>query len=253
MSLAGEPEVAADGRPLLVLQHIACEPPAAYEDVLREWGLPFDRVESDDGEPLPDWRGYGAIVAMGGPMGAYEEARLPWLTAERRLIAEAVRSGLPYWGVCLGSQLLASSLGARVFPGPRAEVGLLPVRRTAAALGDPVFRHAPDSFIALQWHGDTFELPDGAIHLARSDAYEQQAFAFGRAYALQFHIEVDAALATSWGDVPAYEHSLRELLGDGALPRLVAQVREHEMQATALARTLFAAWLEHVVGLTAPR
>ena len=109
----------------LVLQHISCEPPAAYEDELRAWGVELHRVEIDEGEPLPDWREFAGIVAMGGPMGAYEDERLPWLTAEKRLIAEAVADGRPYWGVCLGAQLLAASLGARVYPGPVAEVGVL--------------------------------------------------------------------------------------------------------------------------------
>jgi GMP synthase (glutamine-hydrolysing) len=234
---------------LLVLQHISCEPPAAYEDELRDWGLELDRVEVDEGEPLPDWRDFAGIVAMGGPMGAYEDERLPWLTAEKRLIADAVRSGLPYWGVCLGSQLLAASLGADVFAGPAAEVGVLPVFTTAAAAGDPVFAGAPAEFAALQWHSDTFALPEGAVQLARSDAYEQQAFVFGRAYALQFHLEVDAGLATEWGDVPAYADSLRALLGDSALPWLIEQVNQTERESTALARRLFANWLEHVVGL----
>ena len=234
---------------ILVLQHIACEPPAAYEDELREWGVELHRVEVDEGDRLPDWREFSAIVAMGGPMGAYEDERLPWLTAEKQLISDAVRAGTPYWGVCLGSQLLAASLGAEVFPGPRAEVGLLPVFTTAAATSDPVFGAAPAEFVALQWHGDTFALPEGATRLARSDAYPEQAFVFERAYGLQFHLEVDAALATAWGDVPAYAQSLEALLGEGALPRLVDEVRYHEASATQLARRLLAAWLEHVVRL----
>ena len=118
---------------LLVLQHIACEPPAAYEDELVARGVPLARVEVDEGEPIPDWREFAGIVAMGGPMGAYEDDAYPWLAEEKRLIAEAVRSGQPYWGVCLGAQLLAASLGARVYPGERAEVGVLPVRLTEAA------------------------------------------------------------------------------------------------------------------------
>ena len=239
-------------RPLLVLQHIACEPPAAYEDELRAWGADLDRIEVDEGEPLPDWRAYAGIIAMGGPMGAYEEERLPWLAAEKRLIGEAVRSGLPFWGVCLGVQLLAASLGARAFPGDRAEVGMLTVELTAAGAADPVFSQLPQSFQALQWHSDTFELPAGAVQLARSAAYEQQAFRIGNAYGVQFHLEVDVALATEWGAVPAYAQSLRELLGDDGLPNLLAALARHEAESVAHARRLFAAWLEHVVGLTPP-
>ena len=102
---------------VLVLQHIACEPPGVYEDVLLERGASIHRVELDEGESLPDWRGFDAIVAMGGPMSVNDEDALPWLAAEKRAIGEAVRAGTPFWGVCLGVQLLAASLGARV---PRA-------------------------------------------------------------------------------------------------------------------------------------
>lgn len=233
----------------LVLQHIACEPPAAFEDELLAWGAVLDRIEVDEGEPLPDWRGYAGIITMGGPMGAYEDERLPWLAAEKRLIAEAVRAGTPYWGVCLGAQLLAASLGARAFTGPEAEVGMLGVRLTEAGRTDPVFGTLPEEFVALQWHADTYDLPEGAVQLAASDAYPQQAFSFQNAYAMQFHLEVDAARATAWSEVPAYAHSLEQLLGPGALPRLIEQVREHEAQTTSQARRMFAAWLEHVVGM----
>jgi GMP synthase-like glutamine amidotransferase len=234
---------------LLVLQHIACEPPAAYEDELRDWGVDLHRVQLDEGEPLPDWRDFAGIVAMGGPMGAYEDDRLPWLAAEKRLIAEAVRTGLPYWGVCLGAQLLAAALGAAVGPGPAAEVGVLPVLTTDAARSDPVFGLAPAEFSALQWHADTFALPAGATRLASSAAYPEQVFVIDRAYALQFHLEVDAARTAEWGAVPAYARSLRELLGDDALPRLVAEVEQREREMIDLARRLLAAWLQRVVGL----
>ena len=170
--------------PLLVLQHIACEPPAAFEDELRSRGLDLVRVELDEGDPLPDWREFPAIVVMGGPMGAYDEADHPWLVDEKRLLREAVEADVPVWGVCLGAQLLASALGARVYRGERPEVGLLPVELTPAAADDPVFGDAPSSFPTLQWHGDSFDLPDGATLLASSPDYRHQAFRVGRSYGL---------------------------------------------------------------------
>ena len=236
----------ADGR-FLVLQHIACEPPGAYEDELRARGYALERVEIDEGERLPDWREFTGLIVMGGPMGAYEDDRLPWLAEEKALIADAVRGGMPMWGACLGAQLLAASLGAHVAPGPRAEVGVLTVQRTPAGVADPVFSVLPGEFGALQWHADTWELPDGAVHLARSDAYEHQAFVYRRAYGVQFHLEVGVGLATEWGDVPAYATSLEAILGPGALPRLIGEVAEREQEMTELARRLFGAWLDHVV------
>ena len=231
---------------LLVLQHIACEPPAAFEDELRSRGLDLRRVALDEGEPLPDWRQFPARVVMGGPMGAYEEAEHPWLAAEKRLLREAVEADVPVWGVCLGAQLLAGALGARVYPGERPEVGLLRVELTPAAASDPIFGAAPPSFPTLQWHGDTFDLPAGATLLASSPAYPNQAFRIGRSYALQFHIEVSLELATEWGEVPAYAQSLEATLGPGGLERLLADVDEHAGVTVPLARRLFGRWLEHV-------
>jgi len=243
------PAPATAVQPLLVLQHIACEPPAAYEDELLARGLQLHRVQLDEGDDLPDWRAHSAIVAMGGPMGAYDDALHPWLGPEKRLIAEAVHAGKPFWGVCLGAQLLAASLGANVAAGPLPEVGVLPVELTAAAAADPVFAAAPASFGAFQWHGDTYELPPGAVRLARSEHYEQQAFVFANAYALQFHLELTPALVAACGAVPAYAQSLQRLPGGKSLDGLLRELTAVEPTAVALARELFARWLERVVGV----
>jgi GMP synthase-like glutamine amidotransferase len=154
----------------LVLQHIACEPPGVYEDVLVERGARNHRVELDEGDRLPDWRDFDAIVAMGGPMSANDQEELPWLRAEKALIAEAVRAGMPFFGACLGVQLLAASLGGEVGAGPAPEVGLLPVFLIEAGAADPVFVGLPRELLTLQWHGDTFSLPEGAVLLAREPA-----------------------------------------------------------------------------------
>jgi GMP synthase (glutamine-hydrolysing) len=233
--------------PLLVLQHIACEPPAAFEDELRSRGLDLVRVELDEGERLPNWREFPAIVVMGGPMGAYEDVDHPWLADEKRLLREAVEADVPVWGVCLGAQLLAGALGARVYAGERPEVGLLPVELSPAAADDLVFGAAPSSFPTLQWHGDTFDLPAGATLLASSPAYPNQAFRVGRSYGLQFHLEVTPALAREWGEVPAYAESLEATLGPGALERLLAGVEENAEVTLPLARRVFGRWLDRVV------
>ncbi len=234
---------------LLVLQHARCEPPGVYEDELRERRIGFDRVVLDEGEAQPDWRGYAGLVVMGGAMGAYEGAAHPWLGPELALIGEAVAAGTAYWGVCLGAQLLAAALGGRVAPGPEPELGVHEVQLTPAAAADPIFAQAPPRFRSLQWHGDTYELPGGAVQLARSPQYEQQAFVHGRAYAVQFHLEVDRALAERWATVPSYVEELERHDGPGAARRMVEQVKAVERESVPLARSLFARWLEAVVGL----
>jgi GMP synthase (glutamine-hydrolysing) len=236
-------------RPLLVLQHAACEPPGVYEDVLRERRIAFERAVLPEAASPPDWRGRPGIVAMGGAMGAYEEDAHPWLAAEKRLVAEAVASGVPYWGVCLGAQVLAAALGAEVRPGPAPELGVMEVELTAAAAGDPVFAGTPRRFRTLQWHRDTYALPAGASSLARSEGYEQQAFAAGAAYGVQFHLEVDGALAAEWMEVPDYVAELEELGGPGAPARMLAEVRAAEVETVPLARALFTRWLDEVAGL----
>jgi len=232
---------------VLVLQHIACEPPGVFEEVLHERGAALERVEVDEGEPLPDRRGFDAIVAMGGPMSVNDEQALPWLRDEKALVAQAVEQGVPFWGVCLGVQLLASSLGARVYAGPEPEVGVLGVELTDEALADPVFGGLPRLVPALQWHGDTFDLPSGAVRLASSPAYPNQAFRYRNAYGVQFHLEVSPALAGEWAGVPEYAAALDRVLGPGGADRLLGSVADHADEMLAHGRRLFERWLDHVV------
>jgi len=123
-------------------------------------------------------------------MSVWEEARHPWLKDEKRLIASVIDAGRPVLGICLGAQLLADVLGARTYRGPHREIGWLDVGGTAAAESDPVGRCLPGTFETFLWHGDSFDLPDGAVHLASSAAFANQAFRWRQALALQFHLEV---------------------------------------------------------------
>jgi len=231
---------------VLVLQNIACEPPGVYEDVLVERGARIMRVELDEGDPLPAPGTFDAVVAMGGPMSVNDEAALPWLRDEKRLIAEAVRAGVPYFGVCLGVQLLAASLGARVYPWPEPEVGLLPVELTAAGRDDPLLGSLPADLVTLQWHGDTFDLPEGATLLASSPAYENQAFRVQRAYGVQFHLEISNEMAREWADVPEYAASLDRTLGRGAAGPFLRSIEERTSEMRAAGRVLFERFLDLV-------
>jgi GMP synthase-like glutamine amidotransferase len=229
----------------LILQHIPCEPPGHYEDVLVERGATIHRVELDQGKPLPDWRAFDLIIAMGGPMSVNDDRKLPWLTGEKRAIGEAVRAGVPYWGACLGAQLLAASLGARVYAGPRPEIGVLPVELTEAAKADPVFRELPAELFTLQWHGDTFDLPEGAVLLAGSAACAHQAFRWGRrAYGVQFHIEVSVDMVCEWAKIPEYRDYLERELGAEALPQQIARLAALAEEMRGHSRAMFGRWLD---------
>jgi GMP synthase (glutamine-hydrolysing) len=229
---------------VLVLQHIACEPPGVFEDVLLERGHELVRVELDEGEPLPEGV-WSAIVAMGGPMSVNDEDENPWLIGEKAVIASHVRAGRPCWGSCLGAQLLAAALGAGVYAGPAPEVGVLAVELTDAGRRDPVLGALPASIDTLQWHGDTFDLPDDGILLASSPAYPNQAFRVGRsAYAVQFHIEVTEAMGEEWADVPAYAEYADRVLGAGGSDRLLAEFRVGTPLMQQHARTVFERWCD---------
>jgi len=234
----------------LVLQHIACEPPGVFEDVLHERGVELRRVELDEGQPLPDWREYDAIVAMGGPMSVNDDAELPWLTAEKQAIAEAVRAGVPYWGSCLGVQLLAAALGARVYAGTQPEVGVLPVALTEEGRADPVFAGLPAEFQTLQWHGDTFDVPEGGVLLASSPAFPNQAFRVGRAaYGVQFHVEVTEQMAREWAEVPAYAEYADRVLGAGGIDRLMSDFDAARERMLDVGRRMFERWVEIAVAV----
>jgi GMP synthase (glutamine-hydrolysing) len=136
---------------------------------------------------------------MGGPMGVYEQARYPFLSTEIALLKDAVAAGLPVLGVCLGAQLLAAALGAKVAKNPQKEIGWHPLMREPGADGDPLFAAFGQTETVFQWHGDAFALPKGAVRLASSPLCPQQAFRFGRsAYGLQFHVEVTETMVRAW-------------------------------------------------------
>jgi GMP synthase (glutamine-hydrolysing) len=231
---------------VLVLQHASCEPPGAFEDVLVARGASIDRVELDLGEPLPSsLSGVDAIVAMGGPMSVNDEDEHPWLVDEKRLIGAAVRAGVPFWGCCLGAQLLAAALDARVYPADPPEVGVLSIDPTAAGRGDPVLGPCAWPLDALQWHGETFDLPAEAVLLGSSDACERQAFRWGRsAYGIQFHIEAGPDMVREWAALPDYAASAQSALGPGGRARLVAAVRAASAAMHAEATALFTRWLD---------
>jgi GMP synthase (glutamine-hydrolysing) len=183
----------------LVVQHVAWEGPGLIAAEALRRGLSLDVRRMDRGESLPGIEEISGLVVMGGPMAVYEAEDHPHLQDEARLMRAAAERGLPVLGVCLGSQLLAAALGARVFKGPVQEVGLGEATLTSEGLADPVLGPSGPRLSVIHWHGDTFDLPKGATRLALSDAYPNQAFRLGKkAYAFQFHVETDAVLAREW-------------------------------------------------------
>lgn len=171
-------------------QHVPFEGLGVIEAWLQRQGhgINVTRLYRDDSLPAieeVDW-----LIVLGGPMGVADEAKQPWLTAEKRFLTRFLETGKPVVGICLGAQLLADVLGARVERNPHKEIGWFPVQFTAAGRAHPLFQFAPPKATVFHWHGDTFALPAGAVQVARSEACEQQAFVWrDHVVALQFHLE----------------------------------------------------------------
>jgi GMP synthase (glutamine-hydrolysing) len=193
------------------LQHIAPETPGLAARALEARRLALKFVRPFEGERVPrDLGDAAALVVMGGPMGVYESERYPYLVEEMRLIEQALAAGTPILGICLGSQLLASVLGSRVVKGKRKEIGWHPIKLTADAFIDPLFKGLESSFIALHWHGDIFDLPASATSLASSELTQHQAFRYGAsAYGLLFHMEATRDIVA--GMVKSFPEELAEV------------------------------------------
>ncbi|MGK2942481.1 MAG: type 1 glutamine amidotransferase [Immundisolibacter sp.] len=176
------------------LQHVPFEGLGQIEPWAHRHGhtLHCTRLHAD--EPLPPPQDFDWLIIMGGPMGAYESDLHPFLSAEIDLIRVAIRTGKRVLGICLGAQLMAAALGARVYASGHKEIGWFPVEAVPEATHSPFGDDLPDPLTVFHWHGDTFDLPAGAVRLARSALFQQQGFAYGdRVLALQFHPEMDAA------------------------------------------------------------
>jgi GMP synthase-like glutamine amidotransferase len=180
----------------LVVQHVAPEPAFAIAEALVGAGVDIDGRRVFAGDRVPaDTSGFDGLVVMGGPMSAASDHGFPARTAEIALIADAVDHEIPTLGVCLGAQLLAVAGGGSVFPGPSGpEVGWGPVDLAAESAEDRLFAGLPKTLTVMHWHGDTFDLPGGAVRLAGNSNYPNQGFRLGpTAWGMQFHLEVTAA------------------------------------------------------------
>jgi GMP synthase-like glutamine amidotransferase len=208
---------------VLVFQHVPVEHPGVFRDFWSESGCHWDAVELDAGEPIPDFRRYDLLVAMGGPMDVWQEDAHPWLRSEKRAIREwVIDLGRPFLGICLGHQLLAEALGGTVSPMARPEVGLADVELTPAGQRDPIFAGFAARVETFQWHGaEISRLPNGAEVLASNAASLVQAMRWGRhAYGFQYHMEITGETVTDWELIPAYKTSLELALGIQEASRL---------------------------------
>lgn len=201
------------------LQHAPFENLGAIEGWLREQGYGITSTHLYMDDLLPHLDEIDLLIIMGGPMSVNDEAEYPWLVEEKAFIRSVIDAGLPVLGVCLGAQLIANVMGARVYPNSQPEIGWYPVRAVQQLEADRVT--LPSEATVLHWHGETFELPVGAVRLASSDICENQAFQIGtNVVGLQFHLEatrkvLDGFVSACASDLePAdYVQSAEQILG----------------------------------------
>lgn len=173
------------------LQHVPFEGLGSIASWLENKGYSITETKLFESAIFPDLKTIDLLVIMGGPMSVNDEDEFPWLKAEKQFVRDAVNSGKAVLGICLGAQLIANSMGAKVYPNHVKEIGWFPINSIPSNSSDDtdIFRFPPSQTV-FHWHGETFDLPSGAVHLAKSNGCKNQAFQLGRSViGLQFHLE----------------------------------------------------------------
>lgn len=218
----------------LVIRNVDIEGPGLLANWFTDAGWAPDLRRADCADPLPDHLdGHDGLIVLGGPMSVHDQAEYPHLARAEDLIRQAVATGIPTLGICLGAQLIAKAMGAEVRPNAVKEIGCYPVRLTDDAQRDPLFAGLGPEMTVFQWHGDTFTLPPGATLLAAAPLCHHQAFRIGaNAYGLQFHMEVTADMVEAWA--VAYQEELAAFneMAPGDLCQAFAMA-ESEIRRTA--------------------
>lgn len=193
---------------VLICKNISTEGPGTIEDFLKIKEIPYRIIDLSKGEEIPDTKAFDILIMLGGPMSVNEEDIYPYIKKEEELTREFIDRDKGVLGICLGSQIIAKALGSRVYKGKQKEIGWYDIELTSEGIADPLMRrlaihpHIGDfwkRFKVFHWHGETFDIPNGAIRLAGSKLFSNQAFRYGsRAYAFQFHIEVTKEMIYEW-------------------------------------------------------
>lgn len=231
---------------LLVFQHVAHEILGTLDPLLRDAGFRIKYVNFErhpDAEPSLE--GYDGLIVLGGPMNVDEIDPYPNLVIEVEVIKEAVAKELPILGICLGSQLLAKALGAKVTKNPEKEIGWYEVSPTSKGADDPLISNFLREEKIFQWHGDTFDLPDGAQLLASSPLCRNQAFRYGdNIYGFQFHLEVDKPMIERWLHVPENKKEIEDLNGKIDPNHIKAQTTDHISRLNELSNSVFGNFID---------
>ena len=228
---------------VIIIKHIDIEGPGTIGDFLDGNGIPYHIIDIFNGEPLPDsLSNTSAVIVLGGPMNVYEEDKYPFLKEEDKYLKEVIAEGLPTLGFCLGAQLIAKAKGAKVKKAPQKEIGWFKILLNRNGSSDPLFQEFPGEVDVFQWHGDTFDIPDGAVKLAESELCSNQAYRIGdNIYGLQFHVEVTDELIYQWID--AYRDEVDSLKGIVDTDRIISDTKakseDYKVQAKQFCANFF--------------
>ncbi len=233
------------------LQHVAFEGLAYIGDWLEQTTHQISTTHFYQNSCLPQHNEFDALIIMGGPMGIYDDQQYPWLKSERKFIKQTIEDKKPVLGICLGSQFIADALGAKVYPNAQKEIGWFDLKKVNREKTDrgktdstSVFdKHFPERFTALHWHGDTFDLPEGAIQLLSSEACKNQAFSFNNhVLALQFHLEMTPCSINNIVNACAHELVSGQFIQDAIT---IASGKEHHSASQSLMKNLLAQLIHH--------
>lgn len=231
---------------VLICQHVGYEILGTLNPLFKSEGfrlryINFGRFPQEQ----PRMRGYNGLVLLGGPMNVDQIEHHPHLLHEIEMIREAIDLKLPVLGICLGSQLIARALGAQVRANAKKEIGWHEIRLSQGGMQDPLLGNFQQRESIFHWHGDTFDIPEGAVHLASSESCSNQAFRYGdKVYGLQFHLEVDEALIDRWLHVPRYQEELRQLAAETSPDKILQETRVHVERSKQLSRCTFGEFIK---------